>query len=61
MAEGDYWTVGIDAHRFRLKASKGLQQLARLLREPRREFHVLDLAGGLTTIEEIYPILASGA
>ncbi len=49
--EGDYWTVGIDGHRHRLRASKGLQQIARLLSDPRREFHVLDLAGQLAMTE----------
>jgi hypothetical protein len=41
--EGDYWTVGFEKHTTRLRDSKGLQYLARLLANPGREFHVLDL------------------
>jgi hypothetical protein len=43
--EGDYWTIGSPRSAFRLKDSKGLGYLARLLAEPHREFHVLDLVG----------------
>jgi tetratricopeptide (TPR) repeat protein len=43
--EGEYWTVAFGADAFRLKDSKGLQYLARLLAEPDRDFHVLDLVG----------------
>jgi tetratricopeptide (TPR) repeat protein len=43
--EGEYWTVGFQKDAFRLKDTKGLQYLARLLAEPGREFHVLDLVG----------------
>src|SRR5260370_18690466 len=45
--EGDDWTVGYGANAFRLKDTKGLAYLARLLRHPAVEFHVLDLAGGI--------------
>jgi hypothetical protein len=45
--EGEYWTVGYGANAFRLKDTKGLAYLARLLRHPAVEFHVLDLAGGI--------------
>lgn len=41
--EGDYWSVGFEKHTTRLRDSKGLQYLARLLANPGREFHVLDL------------------
>jgi tetratricopeptide (TPR) repeat protein len=41
--EGDYWTVSYEGRAFRLKDTKGLQYLAELLRNPGREFHVLDL------------------
>jgi tetratricopeptide (TPR) repeat protein len=41
--EGEYWTVAFDGDAFRLKDSKGLQYLAKLLAEPGRDFHVLDL------------------
>lgn len=44
--EGDYWTVASARTTFRLKDSKGLAYLARLISEPNREFHVLDLVGG---------------
>lgn len=43
--EGDYWTIGPPRRTFRLKDSKGLGFLARLLAEPDREFHALDLVG----------------
>jgi hypothetical protein len=45
--EGEYWTVGRGGNTFRLKDTKGLGYLAHLLRHPRAEFHVLDLAGGI--------------
>lgn len=41
--EGEYWSVQYERETFRLKDSKGLRYLACLLREPTREFHVLDL------------------
>lgn len=45
--EGEYWTVTTKAGRtFRLKDSLGLQYLARLVAEPGREIHVLDLVAG---------------
>jgi tetratricopeptide (TPR) repeat protein len=43
--EGEYWTVVFDSDAFRLKDTKGMRYLARLLAEPDREFHVLDLVG----------------
>ncbi|MHB8467902.1 MAG: adenylate/guanylate cyclase domain-containing protein, partial [Acidimicrobiales bacterium] len=43
--EGDDWTVAFAGVQVRLRDAKGLQYLARLLREPGREFHVADLAG----------------
>ena len=43
--EGEYWTVVFGGDAFRLRDTKGLQYLARLLAEPGREFHVLDLVG----------------
>jgi uncharacterized membrane protein len=45
--EGEYWTVGLAGSVFRLKHSKGLAYLDRLLRYPEAEFHVLDLAAGI--------------
>jgi CheY-like chemotaxis protein len=41
--EGEYWTVAFEGVAFRLRDTKGLQYIARLLREPGREFHSLDL------------------
>src|SRR5258705_6079131 len=43
--EGEYWTIGYGGKAFRLKDSKGLAYLARLLRHPWTEFHALDLVG----------------
>ncbi len=42
--EGDFWTLAHAGKVSRLRDSKGLRYLARLLAEPGREFHVLDLA-----------------
>ena len=44
--EGDYWTVDYGASVVRMRDAKGLGYLARLLRHPHREFHVLDLLAG---------------
>jgi hypothetical protein len=41
--EGEYWSLSFDGQIVRLRDVKGLRYLARLLAEPRREFHVLDL------------------
>jgi hypothetical protein len=41
--EGQYWTVVFDGAVARLKHTKGLRHLARLLAQPGREFHTLDL------------------
>jgi hypothetical protein len=40
---GKYWTVRYDGSVVRLKDTKGLRQLARLLAHPGREFHATDL------------------
>lgn len=45
--EGEYWTVSYEGTTTRLRDSRGLQHLARLLRVPGQELHALDLAGGL--------------
>jgi tetratricopeptide (TPR) repeat protein len=42
--EGEYWSIAFAGEAFRLKDVKGLHYLAQLLRQPGREFHVLDLA-----------------
>jgi pimeloyl-ACP methyl ester carboxylesterase len=44
--EGEYWTVAFDRKVVRMRDAKGLGYLARLLRHPHREFHVLDLLAG---------------
>jgi hypothetical protein len=41
--EGQFWTVVHGARVLRLRDAKGFYYLERLLREPGREFHVLDL------------------
>jgi tetratricopeptide (TPR) repeat protein len=41
--EGDYWFVVFDGHTVRVRDLKGMHYLARLLADPGREFHVLDL------------------
>ncbi len=42
-AEGDHWSLTFAGETVRLRDLKGLRYLARLLAEPGREFHVLDL------------------
>jgi tetratricopeptide (TPR) repeat protein len=44
--EGEYWSIERSGRSFRLKDGKGLAMLARLVEEPGRELHVLDLASG---------------
>ncbi len=43
--DGEYWTIAFDGESFRLRDSKGLAHMSRLLERPGREVHVLDLAG----------------
>ena len=50
--EGDDWTVVFAGVQVRLRDAKGLHYLARLLREPGREFHVADLAGVMGPLGE---------
>ncbi len=45
VCEGEYWAVSFAGTTFRLKDSLGIQYLVRLIDEPGREVHVLDLAG----------------
>ena len=42
--EGEYWTITFAGETIRVRDSKGLHHLARLLSEPGREFHAVDLA-----------------
>ncbi len=44
--DGETWSGECDDERFRVKDVKGVQMLARLVENPGREFHVLDLSGG---------------
>jgi hypothetical protein len=41
--EGDYWSVTFEGHTVRVRDLKGMRYLARLLADPGREYHVLDL------------------
>jgi hypothetical protein len=41
--EGEYWTVAYQGAVVRLRDAKGLRHLARLLTQPGREFHAVDL------------------
>jgi len=44
--EGEYWSVEFEDQAFRLRDSKGMGYLSRMLAEPGREFHALDLVQG---------------
>jgi tetratricopeptide (TPR) repeat protein len=46
--EGDYWSVIFDGHTVRVRDVKGMRYLARLLADPGREHHVLDLVAAET-------------
>ncbi len=46
--EGDYWSVTFDGHTVRVRDLKGMRYLARLLADPGREYHVLDLVAAET-------------
>jgi hypothetical protein len=46
--EGDYWTVVFAGRTVRVRDVQGMHHLARLLAEPGREHHVLDLVAGGT-------------
>jgi tetratricopeptide (TPR) repeat protein len=41
--EGDYWSVVFEGRTVRVRDLRGIRYLARLLTDPGREFHVLDL------------------
>jgi tetratricopeptide (TPR) repeat protein len=43
--EGEYWVVVFEGQIVRLRDRRGVRYLARLLANPGREFHVVDLAG----------------
>lgn len=44
--DGETWALSYDGRETRVRDVKGLSVIARLLAEPGREFHVLDLTGG---------------
>lgn len=46
LREGDTWAINFEGHSARLRHSRGLELIARLLSAPGREFHVLDLEQG---------------
>ena len=46
--EGDYWTVIFEGQTVRVRDLKGMRYLARLLADPGRELHVLDLVAAET-------------
>jgi tetratricopeptide (TPR) repeat protein len=46
--EGDYWSVSFEGHTVRVRDLKGMRYLARLLADPGREYHVLDLVAAET-------------
>ena len=46
--EGDYWSVVFEGRTVRVRDLKGIRYLARLLADPDREFHVLDLVAAET-------------
>ena len=47
--EGDYWSVIFDGRTVHVRDLKGMRYLARLLADPGREYHVLDLVAAETT------------
>ncbi|CAN5785680.1 hypothetical protein BH23GEM9_BH23GEM9_29320 [soil metagenome] len=44
--DGDYWCLTFQGHTTKLRDLKGMRYVARLLADPGREFHALDLATG---------------
>ncbi|MEA2474455.1 MAG: hypothetical protein QOE06_2370, partial [Thermoleophilaceae bacterium] len=44
--EGEFWTISYGGAPFRLKDSKGLRHIARLLATPGQEHHAIDLVAG---------------
>ena len=53
--EGEYWTVRFDGSVVRLRDTKGLRQLARLLARPGREFHAIELEGAVGQLARAAP------
>jgi tetratricopeptide (TPR) repeat protein len=48
--EGDTWAVTFDGCTVRIRDRKGVRYIARMLAEPEREFHVLDLVAAETGV-----------
>jgi tetratricopeptide (TPR) repeat protein len=46
--EGEYWSVTFEGHTVRVRDLKGVRYLARLIADPGREHHVLDLVAAET-------------
>jgi tetratricopeptide (TPR) repeat protein len=46
--EGDYWSIVFEGRTVRVRDRKGMRYLARLLADPGREYHVLDLVAAET-------------
>ena len=46
--EGDYWSVVFEGRTVRVRDRKGMRYLARLLADPGREYHVLELVAAET-------------
>ncbi|MDY7101513.1 MAG: hypothetical protein S0880_10030 [Actinomycetota bacterium] len=61
VALGDAWELAFEGRVVQLRASKGLTDLARLLGEPGREVHALDLAGAAAEQSSTGPALDDGA
>jgi hypothetical protein len=61
--EGEYWTVCYEGVVVRLRDAKGLRHLARLLTDPWREFHAVDLeaANGRSAVAAVRPRGRAGA
>jgi hypothetical protein len=59
--EGEYWTVRYDGSVARLTDAKGLRLLARLLADPGREFHAVDLEAAAAQTHRPVPARAHAA
>jgi class 3 adenylate cyclase/AcrR family transcriptional regulator len=59
--DGEYWTIGYRGLVVSLRDTKGLRDLGRLLGEPGREFHVLDLMAAGTGARSTSPSRAAEA
>jgi tetratricopeptide (TPR) repeat protein len=49
--EGDTWAITFEGRTLRVRDRKGMHYVARLVAEPQREFHVLDLVGAAAADE----------